>query len=100
MRSDGVKGEVIYVHTIRPLDTELIRASVAKTRKVVVIEEHMRSGGLGDDVLRATYDVPSMKFHSVSIPDTFVTGYGTYDQLSASCGLTTEAVVEAINNWA
>lgn len=100
LRSDGVMGEVIYVHTIRPLDTELIRASVAKTRKVVVIEEHMRSGGLGDDVLRATYDVPSMKFHSVSIPDTFVTGYGTYDQLSASCGLTTEAVVEAINNWA
>ncbi len=96
---DGVKVEVIYVHTIRPLDTELIRASVAKTRKVVVIEEHMRSGGLGDDVLRASYDIPGMKFHSVSIPDTFVTGYGTYDQLSASCGLTTEAIIDSIKKW-
>lgn len=91
--------EVIYVHTIRPLDTGLIRASVEKTRHVVVIEEHMRSGGLGDDVLRACYEIPGMKFHSASIPDTFVTGYGTYDQLSASCGLTPEAVVAVVNNW-
>jgi len=97
--SDGISAEVIYVHTIRPLDTELILESVNKTRKVVVIEEHMRSGGLGDDVLRATYQVSGLKFHSVSIPDTFVTGYGTYDQLSKSCGLTFESVVTCIIEW-
>lgn len=99
LSSKGIGAEVIYVHTIRPLDIALIRVSVEKTKKVVVIEEHMRSGGLGDDVLRATYDIPGMKFHSVSIPDAFVTGYGTYEQLSESCGLTPEAVMHAIDNW-
>lgn len=94
-----IKAEVIYVHTIRPLDIDLIRSSVEKTRKVVVIEEHMRSGGLGDDVLRAIYDITGIKFHSVSIPDTFVTGYGTYEQLSESCGLTSEAIIQATNKW-
>ena len=99
LSAKGIAAEVVYVHTIRPLDTELIRASVEKTRKVVVIEEHMRSGGLGDDVLRATYNIPGMKFHSISIPDTFVTGYGTYEELSESCGLTPEAVVASIDGW-
>lgn len=99
LSAKGIAAEVIYIHTIRPLDTDCIRASVEKTRKVVVIEEHMRSGGLGDDVLRATYDIPGLKFHSVSIPDTFVTGYGTYEQLSESCGLTPEAIVFAVSGW-
>jgi transketolase len=88
--ADDVSTEVIYVHTIRPLDLASIRASVEKTRRVVVIEEHMRSGGLGDDVLRGIYDVVGIKFHSVSIPDVFVTSYGSYDQLCAFCGLTAD----------
>ena len=59
----------------------------------------MRTGGLGDDVLRATYDIPGLKFHSVSIPDAFVTGYGTYEQLSESAGLTPKAVLQVVNDW-
>jgi len=95
----GIESEVIYIHTIRPLDIDLIRTSVQKTHKVVVVEEHMRSGGLGDEVLRATYDIESLKFHSVSIPDKFITGYGTYEELSESCGLTPDAIINAINSW-
>jgi transketolase len=99
LSSDGVSAEIIYIHTIRPLDVGLIRSSVEKTRKVIVVEEHMRTGGLGDDILRATYDILGLKFHSVSIPDAFVTGYGTYEQLSESAGLTTNAVLQVVNDW-
>ena len=95
----GVNVEVIYVHTIRPLDVGLIRTSVEKTRKVIVIEEHMRSGGLGDDVLRETYDIPNMQFHSVSIPDVFIREYGTYQELTRSAGLTCEAILERAKSW-
>ena len=97
--SMGYRAEIIYVHTIRPLDIDSIRASVEKTRKVIVIEEHMRTGGLGDDVLRATYNIQDIKFHSISIPDVFVTSYGTYEQLSESCGLTSAAVIQAFKQW-
>jgi len=95
----GIKAEVIYIHTIRPLDVEIIRTSVEKTKKVVVIEEHMQTGGLGDDVLRSVYTIPNIKFQSVAIPDKFVTGYGTYKQLSESCGLTPESVVSHVERW-
>ena len=99
LSAKGVIAEIIYIHTIRPLDVELIEGSVKKTKRVVVIEEHMRSGGLGDDVLREIYGIPHLKFHSISIPDKFVTGYGTYEQLCDSIGLTAEAVISAVSKW-
>ena len=96
LQASGLDAEVIYIHTVRPLDIERVRASAAKTRKIAVIEEHMRSGGLGDDVLRATYDVPGLRFLSFSIPDTFVTGYGSYTDHCETCGLTADAVAARV----
>ena len=90
----GRSAEVLYIHTIRPLDEELILASVEKTGHVIVIEEHMRSGGLGDDVLRATRRLKSVKFASASIPDTFVRAYGSYDDHCEMLGLSPGAVAE------
>jgi len=88
----GWDAEVLYVHTIRPLDEELILASVAKTGRVVVLEEHMRSGGLGDDVLRTTRKLPSVQYASASIPDAFVRAYGSYEDHCEAVGLTAGGV--------
>lgn len=68
MGNIGWNAEILYIHTIRPLDTDLIRASVDKTRHVLVIEEHTRNGGLGDDVLRATRDISNVRYSFLSIP--------------------------------
>lgn len=90
------EAEVIYLHTIRPLDGQLVVASVAKTGRVVVIEEHMQSGGLGDDILRATCHLSSVKFVSAAIPDTFVRGYGSYETLCDSVGLNIESITSRV----
>ena len=94
----GCDAEVLYIHTIRPLDEELILASVSKTGRVVVIEEHMRSGGLGDDVLRATRSLASVKFASASIPDTFVRAYGSYDDHCETLGLDPRGVAALVHS--
>ena len=47
---DGIDAEVINIHTIKPLDEELIVKSVQKTGKVVTVEEHSVIGGLGSAV--------------------------------------------------
>jgi len=96
LAAEGWDADVLHIHTIRPLDVEAVRESAARTKAVVVVEEHMRSGGLGDDVLRAIYDVPGLRFASLAIPDHFVTGYGTYEDHCQSCGLTPDGVVEAV----
>ncbi|MDH3688324.1 MAG: hypothetical protein OEU36_02415 [Gammaproteobacteria bacterium] len=94
----GRDAEVLYIHTIRPLDEELILASVSKSKCVLVIEEHMRSGGLGDDVLRATRKLPSVKYASASIPDTFVRAYGSYQDHCEFVGLTPNSVMALVEN--
>jgi transketolase len=91
----GFETEIIYVHTIRPLDEDLVRASVRKTRRVLVVEEHMRSGGLGDEVLRITHDLGGIEFESLAVPDRFVRDYGPYEHHCARLGLSREGIVAA-----
>lgn len=90
LAGEGRSVELIYIHTIRPLDEDLIRDSATKTKNLVVIEEHMQSGGLGDSILNAVQGLGDIKFQSVSIPNQFVTGYGSYQSLCESVGLTAE----------
>lgn len=94
----GWEPEILYIHTIRPLDVELIRNSIGKTRNVIVIEEHMQSGGLGDDVLRASRDIEAVTFSSLSIPDVFVTEYGTYEEHCGRLGFTREGILARVES--
>ena len=94
--ASGWYPEIIYIHTIAPLDRDLLRASVARTRKVLVVEEHLESGGLGDDVLRATRDLDGLRFASLAIPNRFSTGYGSYAQHCARWGLDREGIVAKV----
>ncbi len=52
LESEGISAEVLNVATIKPLDEAAVLASVAKTRCVVVAEEHNCAGGLGELVAR------------------------------------------------
>src|SRR5262249_43993086 len=51
LSSAGIEAEVIDLRTLRPLDLDAILASVAKTNRVVVVEEGPRTGGWAGEVL-------------------------------------------------
>ena len=53
LAADGIDAEVINIHTIKPLDEDLVIASAQKTGKVVTVEEHSVIGGLGSAVCDA-----------------------------------------------
>ena len=64
LKADGIDAEVINIHTIKPLDEDIIVKSAKKTGKVVTVEEHSVIGGLGSavcDALCAKYPVPVKK---------------------------------------
>lgn len=50
LAQDGIRAEIINIHTIKPLDENLVVASAKKTGKVVTVEEHSVIGGLGSAV--------------------------------------------------
>lgn len=71
LEEDGINAEVINIHTIKPLDEELIIASAKKTNKVVTVEEHSIIGGLGSavcDTLSANYPTKVLK---IGVNDVF-----------------------------
>ena len=94
--ADGWGPEILYAPTVHPIDIEAIRASAAKTGRVITIEEHMEIGGVGDDVLRATRDMPNVFVQSLAIPGRFVTGYGTYEEHCETLGLTADGIQQRV----
>lgn len=71
LAADGISAEVINIHTIKPLDEDLIVASAKKTGKVITVEEHSVIGGLGSavcDALCAKQPTPVLK---IGVNDTF-----------------------------
>lgn len=71
LEGDGISAEVINIHTIKPIDEELVVRSARKTGRVVTVEEHSVIGGLGSavcDVLAEQAPVPVMK---IGVRDVF-----------------------------
>ena len=71
LEADGVSAEVINIHTIKPLDVDLIVKSAAKTGKVVTVEEHSIIGGLGGAVAEALSENCPTKMLRIGVHDTF-----------------------------
>ncbi|WP_140936559.1 transketolase family protein [Sphingobacterium lumbrici] len=90
----GIDAEIINIHTIKPLDTEAILKSVAKTGCVVTAEEHNRLGGLGDSVAQVLAQKLPTPQEYVAVNDSFGES-GTPAQLMEKYGLNASSIVAA-----
>ena len=91
----GVSAEVINIHTIKPLDAELVAASAAKTGRVVTCEEHSTIGGLGSAVCDALCERCPVPVRKVGVNDVFGVS-GPADELLRRYGLDAAGVVSAV----
>jgi transketolase len=94
LEKEGVSAEVINIHTIKPLDIDLLVESVKKTGCIVTAEEHNYMGGLGESVagaLASKYPTPQ---EFVATMDTFGES-GTPAQLMDKYKLNKDAIVKA-----
>ena len=95
LESEGFSVEVINIHTIKPLDEEIILNSVAKTGCIVTAEEHNKLGGLGESVARTlALNTPTPQ-EFIATNDTFGES-GTPEQLMKKYGLDADAIVRAV----
>ena len=88
----GISAEVINIHTIKPLDDELILKSAIKTGAVVSCEEHNYLGGLGESVARVLAEHHPTPQSFVATQDTFGES-GTPAQLMEKYGLNAASIV-------
>ena len=71
LAEDGIDAEVINIHTIKPIDANLIVKSASKTGKVVTVEEHSVIGGLGGAVAEVLSEKCPTKMLRIGVKDTF-----------------------------
>jgi len=90
----GISAEIINIHTIKPLDTDSVIRSVAKTKCAVSAEEHVMNGGLGDAIAQAlTRNLPA-PLEYVAVDNSFGES-GKPEELMEKYGLSTVAIVNA-----
>ncbi len=98
LEADGISAEVINIHTIKPLDEELVVASAKKTGKVVTAEEHSVIGGLGSavcDCLCEKCPIPVLK---IGMQDVFGES-GPAGALVEKYGLDGKGIYEAVKKF-
>lgn len=95
LESEGISVEIINIHTIKPLDEEIILKSVAKTGKAVVAEEHQKLGGLGESIASLLAEKRPTPLRFVAVNDSFGES-GTPAQLMKKYGLSSEHVYAAV----
>ena len=95
LASRGVSAEVLYFHTIKPFDADLLRASVEKTRRLVTVEELSAHDGIYNLCLRACVGLNGVSTAQIAIED-FIHGYGTYEELCARIGMSPEGIKQAV----
>ena len=98
LAADGIEAKIINMHTIKPLDEELVIAAAKETGKIVTVEEHSVIGGLGSavcDVLSENYPTPVKK---LGVYDRYGES-GPAVELVKKYGLDADGIYEAVKKF-
>ena len=96
--ADGIDAKVINIHTIKPLDEELIVAAAKETGKVVTVEEHSIIGGLGGAVCECLSEKAPVPVKRIGINDVFGES-GPAVALLEKYGLDAEGIYKQIKEF-
>jgi transketolase len=71
LAKDGISARVINIHTIKPIDVELLVRAARETRRLLTVEDHQVTGGLGGAVCEALADREPVRVRRHGVPDVF-----------------------------
>lgn len=98
LKEDGIDAEIVNIHTIKPIDRELVIASAKKTGKVVTAEEHSVIGGLGSAVAEVLSEETPTKLLRIGVEDVFGES-GPAKELVAKYGLDGTGIYEKVKKF-
>lgn len=71
LAKDGIHARVINIHTIKPIDAALLAKAARETKRILTVEDHQITGGLGGAVAEAVAELEPARIHRHGIPDVF-----------------------------
>ena len=93
LKGQGIDIRVVDVHTIKPIDQEMIMKCAKETKKLISIEDHSVIGGLGSAISEILTDKYPVKLERMGMQDSFGKS-GKAEELMEYFGLTAEAIVK------
>ena len=93
LKSKGINVRVVDIHTIKPIDKDLIIKSAKETKKLISIEDHNVIGGLGSAISEVLTDEYPVKLTRLGIKDTFGMS-GKADELMSYYKINANNIVE------
>lgn len=97
LKEKGLLVRLISMHTIKPLDTQIILESARKTPAIFTLEEHSIIGGLGSAVAEVLAENrANVIFKRIGIPDRFTKVIGSQEYMRTANGLSAEQIVNTI----
>ena len=97
LEKEEIHIRVIDMHTIKPIDKEMVIKSAKETKKLISIEDHSIIGGLGSAIAEVLTEEYPSKLIRLGIKDTFGKS-GNAVELMKYFGLTSEGIIQAIKN--
>jgi transketolase len=94
LAKEGISTRLVELHTLKPIDSDLIEQAARETGAIVTVEEHSITGGLGSAVAEVVVDRFPVPVERVGLKDTFAET-GPYDQLLDKYGMAVEDIVDA-----
>jgi transketolase len=91
----GLSVRLVEMHTIKPLDTQLVAACACETGALVTVEEHSVIGGLGGAVAECLSETWPAPLERVGVADTFAES-GPYSELLDKYGMSEDAIIAAV----
>ena len=96
LAQQGISVQLLGMPTVKPLDVELVRKSAEKTKKVVTVEEHYITSGLGSLVTDSVSDMKNVMVKRLGIPLEYAKTSGDYRELVAYYHLDAAGIAESV----
>jgi transketolase len=95
LAAEGIGARVVNMHTVKPIDRDVIVQAAQDTGKLLTLEEHSIIGGLGAAVAEIVAELGTGRLRRLGIADRYCTEIAPYSELMQNCGLDTASVAAA-----
>ena len=98
LEKDGISARVINIHTIKPIDEEILVKAAKETGRIVTAEEHSVIGGLGGAVCEVLAEKAPVPVKRIGMNDVFGES-GVAEELLHKYGLDGEGIYQTVKEW-
>ena len=100
LEKEDISVRLINIHTIKPMDKEIILQAAGENKAILTLEEHNIEGGFGSSVADVILEgsAEPVKFKRLGLRDAFCSCYGTHQELKRCYGIAKEDIIREVKH--